>query len=180
MDTKTVQVKKMEMKKQTRHLKISDCSDNTTEFSNIVIDISNNSTHEQQVTMVNRIFLNDTDFPEYQKIKALITKKISGYKQQDIKKKRETTNIICFDDTIEKLLSCKLKCYYCSTPVLIIYDYIRQEDQWSLERINNKEPHTQDNVEVACLKCNLKRRLMDDKRFAFSKKGGFGNVKKVF
>ena len=184
METKTVQVKKMELKKKLQQSTTASSKPTLNKNSNNTItevnytDISNVS-HTEQVTMINRIFLEDVDFPEYQEIKTLINKKINGYKQQDIKKKREITDIICFDDTIEKLLSCKLTCYYCSLPVYIIYDYIRQDDQWSLERINNKEPHTRENVEVACLKCNLKRRVMDNKRFSFSKKGGFGNVKKV-
>lgn len=197
METKTIQVKKLERKKSNTSRNRNVEPDATVETdANIETDTTVktdanietvatietdtiNVPHKQQITMINRIFLEDIDFPEYSEIKSLINKKINGYKQQDIKKEREIANNIKFDDTIEKLLSCKLSCYYCSKPVFIIYDYIRQDDQWSLERINNKEPHTKENVEVACLKCNLKRRVMDNKRFAYSKKGGFGNVKKL-
>ena len=181
MNTKTIQIKKMELKKQANHKIESSSLETNIETSSCsgACSCTSDASHKQQVIMINRIFLEDLDFPEYNDIKSLINKKINGYKQQDIKKKREVLHNIGFDDTIEKLLACKLTCFYCSAPVFIMYDYIRQEDQWSLERINNQEPHTKENVEVACLKCNLKRRVMDNKRFTYSKKGGFGNVKKL-
>ena len=140
-------------------------------------DISN-IPHDIQKQYTNLILL-DEDFPHRSFFSGLIQKKLSGYKQQDIKKRRDGTSNISFDETIEKMIASQLTCYYCRRPVFVIYDDVRQEDQWSLERINNDIPHRCENVEIACLKCNLKRRLMCNKQFKDSKQMGFNNVKKV-
>ena len=54
-------------------------------------------------------------------IKSEISRKINGYKSQDVKK--EIYNellLINADNIIEKLVSCKLKCYYCCKNVKIL------------------------------------------------------------
>jgi len=53
-----------------------------------------------------------------------LDKKLAGYKQQDILKKRfNTDDFITMDDMIKKILKFKLKCYYCSNNVLILLVY---------------------------------------------------------
>ena len=32
----------------------------------------------------------------------------------------------------------KKKCYYCNNPVLVLYEYVREPRQWTVERIDNK------------------------------------------
>jgi hypothetical protein len=41
--------------------------------------------------------------------------------------------------------------------------------RWSLERINNKLGHYQNNCVIACIGCNLKRRIQNHKSFKFTK-----------
>ena len=42
-------------------------------------------------------------------------------------------------------------------------------EQWSLDRIDNSIPHTNDNVIISCLKCNLQRRCQNKDNFLFTK-----------
>ena len=117
----------------------------------------------------NEIFTND------KKIKSEINQKINSYKNQDIKKKREQ-GLITYDEVIEKLVISKLKCYYCKDNVSIIYENVRQKNQWTLERIDNKISHTNDNCVICCLECNLKRRCIDSNRLNIQR---FFNIKKI-
>jgi hypothetical protein len=41
--------------------------------------------------------------------------------------------------------------------------------QWTLDRLDNSIGHHDDNVVICCLKCNLKKRRMDDEKFKFTK-----------
>ena len=50
-----------------------------------------------------------------------------------------------------------------------IRDNFKQDDQWTLERINNDIGHTMENCEVCCLRCNLKRRCMPSYLYKNSK-----------
>ena len=132
---------------------------------------------DQQLTAINKMYLDENLEGSSDKVlnemRREITNKINGYKQQDIKKKRhDESKLITFDDTIEKLVASKLCCYYCKCHVYIVYQDVRQNDQWSLDRIDNSIGHFKDNVIVACLECNLKRRRMNDQRFKFSKSFG--------
>ena len=99
-----------------------------------------------------------------------ITKKISGYKQQDIiKKKLDITNFITFESVIEKMIECELKCRYCNEHMNILYDIKREAKQWSVDRIDNDLGHNINNFHLACLDCNLKRRRRTDEKFLFTK-----------
>tara|TARA_A100001015_G_scaffold196074_1_gene218684 strand:+ start:120 stop:557 length:438 start_codon:yes stop_codon:yes gene_type:complete len=99
-----------------------------------------------------------------------IKKKISGYKQQDIKKnKLDKNNFINFDKTVELLVISKLKCFYCNRDMKIKYENCRDKQQWTLDRIDNDLGHNNDNVKIACLDCNLKRRRINMEKFVFTK-----------
>jgi hypothetical protein len=63
----------------------------------------------------------------------------------------------------------ELKCFYCKEYVNIIYEPIREPKQWSLERIDNTYGHNVDNVTIACLSCNIRRRTMYHERYVFTK-----------
>ena len=99
-----------------------------------------------------------------------INKKISGYKAQDIGKNVfSINNIIDLSGVLQKMNDCKLKCFYCRKPTMLLYENVREPLQWTLERIDNKYGHNADNVEIACLNCNLRRRTMYHERFVFTK-----------
>lgn len=122
---------------------------------------------DEHLKYINMLYCSQP-FCEENKIKSEIKQKINNYKNQDIKKKRDD-GLITFDETIEKMVTCKLKCYYCKQHTVIIYDDVRQKNQWTLERINNTISHTNENCVISCLQCNLKRRCQDSNRFKFSK-----------
>ena len=122
---------------------------------------------DNQVEYVNKLYLGET-FVGNDFIKKELERKINGYKNQDIKKKK-LDNLITYDECLEKLVISRLKCYYCKNNCLLTYENIREENQWTLDRLDNTIGHSKDNVVICCLKCNLKRRTLDDEKFKFSK-----------
>ena len=66
---------------------------------------------------------------------------------------------------LEQLVMCKLKCFYCECNLSLLYQDVRQNDQWTLDRIDNTLGHNYNNIVISCLKCNLKRRTMDMNTF---------------
>ena len=125
--------------------------------------------HNTQLTMLNKLYM-ECDFP----LKSLLTKeierKISGYKAQDLKKEiYEAALLITLADTLEKLLPTRLRCYYCKTVMVLLYKNVREPTQWTLDRIDNSKGHSKENTVVACLKCNLQRRVIPIDKFTFTK-----------
>ena len=103
-------------------------------------------------------------------IKKQLECKISGYKQQDIDKSRYDNNqFIKLDKVIEKMYKCKLNCYYCKCKMNILYEIVRENKQWTLDRLDNDIGHNEENVIIACLECNLKRRRTNTNSFLFTK-----------
>ena len=99
-----------------------------------------------------------------------IKTKISGYKQQDVfKKKLDEPNLVKFEEVIDLLNKCEMKCHYCSEEVFILYERVREMKQWTLDRVNNDIGHNSGNVVIACLECNLKRRRTNKDAFMFTK-----------
>ena len=99
-----------------------------------------------------------------------IRAKICGYAAQDRLKKLFSVNeFVNFQDVLELFKTSELKCYYCKQKCLLTYENVREEKQWTLDRLDNSQGHNKDNVVICCLKCNLKRRTTDDKKFKFSK-----------
>ena len=126
----------------------------------LVNDILNKQTNSENIESLNvkKIMIQE------------ITKKISGYKQQDIiKKKLDSQNFITFESVIEKMIECELKCRYCNEYMNILYDIKREAKQWSVDRIDNDLGHNINNFHLACLDCNLKRRRRTDEKFLFTK-----------
>lgn len=142
---------------------------------NLKIDNSNNllpnlKIQKNQVNYINNIFLG-TDFPEKKLIINELKSKLASYKQQDKKKDydEDYCSLITLDNIIEKLVSSKLKCYYCNKNMLIFFEKVRDEDQWTLDRINNYDEHSNENTIICCLKCNLQRRRKNSDKFLFTK-----------
>ena len=107
---------------------------------------------------------------KHKKIKSDLRKKLTSYKAQDIKKDRYLENeLITEEELYEKLVASRLKCYYCSQEVKLIYNFVRDDSQWTLDRINNDIGHFNNNVVISCLKCNLQKRRRNDEHFKFAK-----------
>ena len=124
----------------------------------------------EQNSNINKIYLNF----EFEGKKVYVTeikKKISSYKAQDVKKKRyDSDKFIDFDNVIEKLVISKLKCKYCNKSTVILTNKYRDNDQWTLERIDNNIGHNTENVIISCLDCNLKRKNSNMDNFEYTKK----------
>lgn len=102
----------------------------------------------------------------YQQIKN----KIHSYRSQDIEKNiLDDENLADLSGVILKLSDANYTCYYCKEHVQLLYENVREPKQWTLERIDNKRGHVLDNVEIACLSCNLRRRTMKPERYILTK-----------
>ena len=136
-------------------------------------------THSHQFNIVSKLYMNlDNDVIENREIYVKeITKKISGYKRQDIDKDVYSKNtFISLEELLEKLLCSKLKCFYCKCECELIYENILSKRQWTLDRIENDAGHNADNVVICCLECNLKRGTMNSGRFKYGKQLKFKKV----
>ena len=103
-------------------------------------------------------------------ITSHIKAKISGYKQQDLlKSKFLEDEFVSYNDVIDLLYSSQMKCHYCSCETYLLYEVVRENKQWSLDRINNEIGHNRNNLLIACLECNLKRRRTNKDAFFFTK-----------
>ena len=124
---------------------------------------------ENQHKLVKRLCANE-DFSGNIFVKKELERKIKSYRAQDIKKnKLNEEKLIKMDECIDKLVLSKMKCYYCTEDMLLVYENVREPKQWTLDRIDNSKGHITQNVVISCLDCNLKRRTMSDKKFKFSK-----------
>jgi len=126
-----------------------------------------------QVQMINKLYIdfdiNSIDFEYKKDCLREIDKKISSYKTQDVNKNKYKNNNIILEEVLEKLVESKLKCYYCKCNMQIFYEKVREMTQWTLDRIDNDLSHTNNNVIIACLKCNLDRRRQNKDKFLFTK-----------
>jgi hypothetical protein len=122
-----------------------------------------------QLEVIDNIINNNQDSTTELVIRE-INKKISGYKQQDMKKKIcDEDKFITFESIIKKMRETELKCRYCKGEMYVLYDKIRDGNQWSVDRVDNDVGHNIDNFHLACLTCNLKRRRTSDDKFLFTK-----------
>jgi hypothetical protein len=62
-----------------------------------------------------------------------------------------------------------MKCHYCACETYLLYEFVREMKQWSLDRINNDIGHNKGNLVIACLECNLKRRRTNKDAFFMTK-----------
>jgi hypothetical protein len=104
-----------------------------------------------------------------------IKNKLHSYRYQDIDKDiLDNEHMMDLSGVLCKLQECNYTCYYCKSPVLILYENVREPRQWTLERLNNTLGHISGNVEIACLSCNLRRKTMKPERYLMTK-----NIKTV-
>ena len=135
------------------------------------ININENESENTTTPINNEILQLDDNFNDLHKlIIRQVERKLNNYKQQDILKKvYNPNNIITLEETIIKLKESQLLCYYCKKEMLILYEIVRENLQWTLDRIDNYLGHTNDNVIISCLNCNLKRRKQSKDAFLFTK-----------
>jgi len=113
------------------------------------------------------IYLDKEIYPLFQ---SEIKTKINNYKSQDIKKNIfDENNFIKYEILIKKIKESNLTCYYCSEHIYILYEIVRENKQWTIDRINNDLGHNEDNIVISCLECNLKRRNINSNKFLFTK-----------
>ena len=131
------------------------------------------STQESQCALLANINAPTTTNPTNSAINILLTHlktKQSGYRSQDtIKKKYDPTRFIQIPDLINLLATSNLSCFYCKKWATLFYENVRDPRQWSLERLSNAEGHNRDNVVIACLECNMRRRTMYYERYIATK-----------
>ena len=132
------------------------------------ININDELLNKNQVELLNKLFLNE-NFDGKDFIKSEVERKLNSYKNQDKKKKRNIDNFITYDECLEKLVISKLRCYYCRKECLLIYKTVREQKQWTLDRLDNSKCHSNENVVMCCLNCNLKKGTKDEKKFKFTK-----------
>jgi len=136
--------------------------------------------HEDQYTVIELLKKNTTvtQNPLKECILQELQKKITGYKTQDTHKGLyDPEKFVNLDDVIHLLHDSKMACFYCNTQVHVLYEIVREVNQWTLDRVNNSHGHNRDNVIIACLKCNLNRKTMYHERYAFTRQ--FTLVKKM-
>jgi len=139
-----------------------------------VLDIKNNNVktslcEKSQIELLNKLYLEE-EYSGKKFMKSEVERKIKSYKNQDIKKNKYDENkFIKYEECLEKLVISKLKCYYCKKKCLVYYENKLEQQQWTLDRLNNDIGHEKDNVVICCYKCNIKRGRMDDKKFKFTK-----------
>ena len=125
--------------------------------------------HTQQVKSVNQLFL-DTICENKNVYQREVKNKRFGYRNQDkAKHLLNSSEFITYDHILELLVISKLRCCYCKKAVFVLYKNVRDNMQWTLDRINNNLGHNIDNCVICCLRCNIQRRTMNDKKFKFSK-----------
>ena len=96
--------------------------------------------------------------------------KQAGYKSQDVAKGWfNESQFVRIEDIVALLSTSQLSCFYCGCWTTLFYEYVRDSKQWSLERLSNEQGHNRDNVVLACLECNMRRRTMYYERYVATK-----------
>ncbi len=129
-------------------------------------------TIEEQLSVIERLYENidSNEVPNKSTYLSELKHKISSYRQQDrLKNKLNKDKFVSLEDVLRLLSECKLKCHYCNEQMYIIYEIVRQNKQWSLDRIDNNQGHNKGNLVISCLECNLKRRRTNKDAFLFTK-----------
>ena len=151
-------------KKQTKK-KIKNYIEKISEDNNSSLDLNN---YDNDLDLLRKMYMN-IDFNHRKLYTQYIHEKVSSYTNQDKIKNRDLNYIITCDETIEKLLESKLKCYYCKNKLVLLNENKLQKNMWTLDRINNNLSHTNINTCISCLKCNLQKRSRNHNDFKFTK-----------
>jgi hypothetical protein len=140
---------------------------NITDISATIISMYDN--YEEQLLCLHKL-LNGVVFDEKKYFIQALKNKLDSYKQQDKKKTYDAyDNFITLENIIEKLVAYNMRCYYCNSKTLILFKNVRTNYQWTLDRLNNYDEHSNANTVICCLKCNLQRRRKNSEKFKFTK-----------
>jgi hypothetical protein len=121
-------------------------------------------------TWAPEVLLHENQLADEERVAACLQKKLSGYRTQDIQKKRFSQDDFVDVAWVRQLIKEKgLHCFYCAEPVFLVYEKAREMKQWTLDRIDNEIGHVRGNVVTACLECNLARRRRSKDAFLFTK-----------
>jgi len=137
-------------------------------------------TYNNQLTLLNRICLTDDCLTNtcHKMIYSQIKAKLRSYRDQDLKKnKYDALRFVTVEFIINKLKESSMICFYCKEPTNILYEYVREPKQWTIERLDNTYGHNCENVVIACLSCNLRRRTTHFERYLSTKQICAGVVK---
>ena len=145
----------------------ADSKSNITDLSATIIHIYDN--YDEQLLCLQKL-LNGEVFDEKKYFIQALKNKLDSYKQQDKKKTYDTyDDFITLENIIDKLVAYNMKCYYCNNKTLILFKNLRDDYQWTLDRLNNYDEHSNANTIICCLKCNLQRRRKNSEKFKFTK-----------
>ena len=62
-----------------------------------------------------------------------IERKIYGYKHQDIEKNiYEPSEFLSFQNIIQQMMNCKMKCYYCDCEMFLLYEKVLESKQYHI------------------------------------------------
>ena len=146
---------------------LADSKTSVTDLSATIIHMYDN--YEEQLLSLHKI-LNGVVFDEKKYFIQALKNKLDSYKQQDKKKTYDAyDNFITLENIIEKLVAYNMRCYYCNSKTLILFKNVRTNYQWTLDRLNNYDEHSNANTVICCLKCNLQRRRKNSEKFKFTK-----------
>ena len=127
------------------------------------------STQESQLRLLEIVKMG-ADSLEKKILLGHLKSKQSGYKSQDTAKGwYDESRFVRIEDIVALLSESKLSCFYCGCWTALFYEYVRDAKQWSLERLSNDQGHNRDNVVLACLECNMRRRTMYYERYVATK-----------
>lgn len=130
------------------------------------------NTPESQIQLLNELCTSPSKCAEesHKILLSHLKTKQSGYRSQDVLKSiYDPDKFIKPEQIMRLLIDSDLKCYYCKKWTPIFYKYVRDSRQWTLERLSNSEGHNYDNVAIACLQCNMRRRTMYHERYLATK-----------
>ena len=146
---------------------LADSKTSVTDLSATIIHMYDN--YEEQLLCIHKL-LNGVVFDEKKYFIQALKNKLDSYKQQDKKKTYDAyDNFITLENIIEKLVAYNMRCYYCNSKTLILFKNVRTNYQWTLDRLNNYDEHSNANTVICCLKCNLQRRRKNSEKFKFTK-----------
>jgi hypothetical protein len=146
---------------------LADSKTSVTDLSATIIHMYDN--YEEQLLCLHKL-LNGVVFDEKKYFIQALKNKLDSYKQQDKKKTYDAyDNFITLENIIEKLVAYNMRCYYCNSKTLILFKNVRTNYQWTLDRLNNYDEHSNANTVICCLKCNLQRRRKNSEKFKFTK-----------
>ena len=146
---------------------LADSKTSVTDLSATIIHMYDN--YEEQMLCLHKLF-NGVVFDEKKYFIQALKNKLDSYKQQDKKKTYDAyDNFITLENIIEKLVVYNMRCYYCNSKTLILFKNVRTNYQWTLDRLNNYDEHSNANTIICCLKCNLQRRRKNSEKFKFTK-----------